>query len=93
MERHYEVMRIMLTKIVDPRELMQGVDSLFCVEEAIRYRVNTLTSMSAALRLEARRAELVISSDNFTHQKQDIQKQFENFAFGIVIISFLIHGN
>jgi hypothetical protein len=45
MKRHYEVMRTMLTKIVDPRELKQGIDSLLCIEEAIRYRVDRLTSM------------------------------------------------
>jgi hypothetical protein len=48
----------MLTKIVDPRELKQGVDSLLCVDDAIGYRVNCLTGMSAALRLAARRAEV-----------------------------------
>ena len=60
MKRHYEVIRIMRTKIVDPRELDQCVDSILFVEDAIRYRVKSLTSMLAMLRSAGGRTDLII---------------------------------
>jgi hypothetical protein len=47
MKHHYEVMRIMRTKVVDSRELWEGVKSMSYIQEAIGYRVGDLTSMSA----------------------------------------------
>ena len=93
MKRHYEVMRIMRTKVVDPRELGQCADSIFCVEDAIRYRVESLTSVSTMLRSAGDVLTRSSHADNFSQQKLEIGKQFENFALGIVIISFLIHTN
>jgi hypothetical protein len=49
MKRHYEIMRIMRTKVLEPRELWFGLDSILFVQDAIKYRVNNLISMSAAL--------------------------------------------
>lgn len=40
-------MRIMRTTILDLRELWEGVVAMIYVQEAIRYRVDDLTSMSA----------------------------------------------
>jgi hypothetical protein len=93
MKRHHEVMRVMRTKIVDPRELSQCEESIFYVEEAIRYRVKSLTSMSAMLFLEGDALTWSSHADNFSQHKLDIRKQFENFALGIVIIFFLILTN
>jgi hypothetical protein len=42
MKRHYEIMRIMRTKVVDSRELWNSVESVLCLEEAIRYRMDDL---------------------------------------------------
>jgi hypothetical protein len=47
MKRHYEIMRIMRTKIVDSRELWHCVESVLYVYDAIGYRVNDLASMLA----------------------------------------------
>jgi hypothetical protein len=49
MKRHYEIMRIMRTKVLDARELSEGVKSMSCVQDAIRYRVDDLTSLSTCL--------------------------------------------
>jgi hypothetical protein len=39
-------MRTMQAKVVDPRELWYSVESVLYVHDAIRYRVEDLTSMS-----------------------------------------------
>jgi hypothetical protein len=49
MKRHYEIMRIMRTKVLDTRELWFSLDSILFVQDAIKHRVNNLISMSAAL--------------------------------------------
>ncbi len=46
MKRHYEIMRAMRTKVLDSRELWYGVESILYVKDAIRYRMNDLTSTS-----------------------------------------------
>jgi len=57
-------MRVMRTKIVDSRELWEGVNSITHVQEALSYRVGDLTN-------------------NFSQQKLDTEKQFQNFAYGM----------
>lgn len=46
MNRHYEIMRIMRTKIVNPRDLVEGESCILYVQDAITYRVEDLTSLS-----------------------------------------------
>ena len=48
MKHHYEIMRVMRTKVVDSRELWEGVKSVGHVQEAIGYRVGDLTSISSS---------------------------------------------
>jgi hypothetical protein len=45
MKRHYEIMRVMRTKIPDPREIYDSEKSIRCVYNAVQYRVDDLTSM------------------------------------------------
>ncbi|KAH9064500.1 hypothetical protein EDB87DRAFT_1680408 [Lactarius vividus] len=45
MQRHYEIMRIMRTKLLNAREIRDCVYSLLYVKDAIRYRVNDLTNI------------------------------------------------
>lgn len=45
MKRHYEIMRIMRTKIPDSREIWDGVQSIFSVCGAVSYRVDDLNGM------------------------------------------------
>ena len=46
MNRHYEIMRIMRTKIVNPRDLVEGESCILYVQDVITYRVEDLTSLS-----------------------------------------------
>ena len=46
MKRHYEIMRAMRTKVLGSRSLWDSVETLLCVTDAIRYRVNDLKSTS-----------------------------------------------
>jgi len=87
MKHHYEIMRIMRTKVVDSRELWEGVNSITHVQEAISYRVGDLTSISAFSLSHSQSLTLSIYSDNFSQQQLDIEKQFQNFAYGMVTIS------
>ncbi|KAF8273627.1 hypothetical protein EI94DRAFT_1563512, partial [Lactarius quietus] len=64
LKRHYEIMRVMRTKVLDSRELFYSVETILYVKDAIRYRVNDLTNI-------------------FTQQKNNLEKHFENFAYGI----------
>lgn len=45
MKRHYEIMRIMQTKIPDSREIWESVRSICSVYDAVSYRVDDLSSM------------------------------------------------
>ena len=47
MKRHYEIMRIMRTKILNMRVLLQGAQGILYVNETVVYRVQGLTRMSA----------------------------------------------
>lgn len=80
-------MRVMRTKVVDSRELWEGVKSVTYVYEAISYRVGDLTSISAYSLSHTQSLTLSIHSDNFSQQRLDIEKQFQNFAYGMVTIS------
>jgi hypothetical protein len=44
LKRHYEIMRAMRTKVLSSRELWYSVETILYVKDAIRYRVNDLTS-------------------------------------------------
>ena len=46
MKRHYEIMRIMRTKILSMRELLDGWQGVMYIYEAIKYRVQDLTRVS-----------------------------------------------
>jgi len=94
MKRHYEIMRAMRTKVLDWRELGSGVESFVNVKDAIRYRMNDLTSTCFSISL-AGSVSFTWSThaDVFSHQKLDPEKQFQNFAYGIVgyPVFFLTH--
>ena len=46
MKRHYEIMRIMRTKILSIRELLDGAQGILYISEAIKFRVQDLTRLS-----------------------------------------------
>jgi hypothetical protein len=46
MKRHYEILRIMRTKILSMRELLDGAQGILYISEAIKYRVQDLTRLS-----------------------------------------------
>jgi hypothetical protein len=48
MKRHYEIMRIMRTKILSMRELQEGTQGILYIEDAIAYRVQDLTRVSVS---------------------------------------------
>ena len=59
MKRHYEIMRVMRTKVLDPRELDPRSDSLVTVTEAIRLRMDDLTSTPSSISLAVSVAYMV----------------------------------
>jgi hypothetical protein len=46
MKRHYEIMRIMRTKILSMRDLLDGAQGVVYINEAITYRVQDLSRVS-----------------------------------------------
>ncbi|KAH8987639.1 hypothetical protein EDB92DRAFT_1948471 [Lactarius akahatsu] len=52
MKRHYEIMRAMRTKILDPRELGSGIGGFYTMEDAIRYRMDDLTNIFSHQKLD-----------------------------------------
>jgi hypothetical protein len=48
MKRHYEIMRIMRTKIPSMHELLEGVRYPIYIRDAITYRVEDLTRVSVS---------------------------------------------
>jgi hypothetical protein len=48
MKHHYEIMRIMCTKILNMRELLEGVQGILYINEAVADRVQSLTRMSVS---------------------------------------------
>jgi hypothetical protein len=46
MKRHYEVMRIMRTKILSMRELQEGMQGILFINNAVIYRVQDLIRAS-----------------------------------------------
>jgi hypothetical protein len=87
MKRHYEIMRIMRTKIPSPHELWEGALGIsIYICDAITYRIDDLTRVSI---LSSRWPVMLIwFVVNFSQQRLDPEKQFESFAFGIVGYSF-----
>ena len=85
MKRHYEIMRIMRTKVVNLRDLFEGVEGILYVYRAVLHRVGDLTGMSISSPSGRYRINLISPiSDNFSQQRLDPEKQFQSFAFGIV---------
>jgi hypothetical protein len=58
MKRHYEIMRVMRTKVLDLDVLMEGMTSMYYVCDAITYRVNDLASTSVLLSATPSRTDL-----------------------------------
>jgi hypothetical protein len=48
MKRHYEIMRIMRTKILSMREILEGAQGILYIISAIIYRVQDLTRASVS---------------------------------------------
>jgi hypothetical protein len=46
MKRHYEIMRIMRTKILSMRELQEGAQGIVYIQGAVSYRVKDLKRVS-----------------------------------------------
>lgn len=46
MKRHYEIMRLMRTKVLSMRELVEGAQGILYVHNAIVYRVQDLKRVS-----------------------------------------------
>ncbi len=94
MKRHYEIMRIMRTKVVNFHDLYKGTQGILYVKDAIEYRVKNLASPSVSPTYAACRINLIHpSSDNFSQQRLDPEKQFESFAYGIVSYFCLLDGS
>jgi hypothetical protein len=65
--------------------LGQGVESFVNVKDAIRYRVNDLTSTSSFISWPGLyRLHVDDARRHLFHQKLNPEKQFQNFAYGIV---------
>jgi len=85
MKRHYEIMRIMRTTVVNARELSEGREGILCACRAVTYRIEELTSVSISFSSAACHTNLIDPlSDNFSQQRLDPEKQFQTFAYGIV---------
>ena len=48
MKRHYEIMRIMRTKLLSEHELQEGAQCIVYIQEAITHRVENLTRVSVS---------------------------------------------
>ena len=46
MKRHYEIMRVMRTKVLSMRELVEGAQGIMYIHSAIVYRVQDLKRVS-----------------------------------------------
>jgi hypothetical protein len=46
MKRHYEIMRVMRTKVLSMRELVEGAQGIMYIHSAITYRVQDLKRVS-----------------------------------------------
>ena len=85
MKRHYEIMRVMRTKVVNFRDLFEGLEGVVYVYRAVLRRAKDLTGVSISSRSDPCRIDLITPiSDNFSQQRLDPEKQFQSFAFGIV---------
>lgn len=79
----------MRTKVLDSCELRSAGESLSTVNDAIRYRMNDLTSKTSPIPLTVS-VSLIwsMNADIFIQQKIDPDKQFQNFACGLVRFPF-----
>lgn len=48
MKRHYEIMRVMRTKLLSEHELQEGAQCIVYIQEAITHRVENLTRVSVS---------------------------------------------
>jgi hypothetical protein len=76
----------MRTKIVDAREMSECMKSMLYVQEALGYRVDDLFS-KWPVPLTLSPINQSCHADSFSQQKLDIEKQFQKFAYGMVIYS------
>jgi len=82
MKRHYEIMRVMRTKVLSMRELVEGAQGIMYIHSAIVYRVQDLKRVSILSPTVA--CQLTSFVGNFSQQRLDPEKQLQSFAFGIV---------
>lgn len=82
MKRHYEIMRVMRTKVLSMRELVEGAQGIMYIHNAVVYRVQDLKRVS--IRRPQWPAVLTSFVVNFSQQRLDTEKQLQSFAFGIV---------
>jgi len=59
MKRHYEIMRVMRTKLPDSREIWESVQSICSVYDAVSYRVDDLNSMLSLISAVAWYTDLI----------------------------------
>jgi hypothetical protein len=59
MKRHYEIMRIMRTKTLNMRELLEGAQGILYINEAVVDRVQGLTRMPVSPSTVARSVNLI----------------------------------
>jgi hypothetical protein len=83
MKRHYAVMRIMRTKVLSMRELVEGAQGIMYIHSAILDRVQDLRRVSTLWSTVACLYANLFKG-NFSQQRLDPEKQLQSFAFGIV---------
>jgi hypothetical protein len=59
MKRHYEIMRVMRTKVVNFRDLFDGKDGILYILDAMNLRVQDLTSVSVSSSYTVCRVNLI----------------------------------
>lgn len=84
MKRHYEIMRVMRTKVLSMRELVEGAQGIMYIHNAVVYRVQDLKRVSIRRPQSRWPAMLTSFVVNFSQQRLDTEKQLQSFAFGIV---------
>ena len=82
MKHHYEVMRVMRTKVLSMRELVEGAQGIMYIHSAIAYRVQDLERVSILSPTVPYYTNSFAGS--FSQQRLDPEKQLQSFAFGIV---------
>jgi transposase len=93
MKHHYEIMRIMRTKIPSIHELLEGVGGIAFIRDAIAYRIEDLTrvsvSSSTACYAKLVRRELFSAE---TRTRETVRK-LRFWDCGLFIISLTVRSN